>query len=56
MSKKKSAVPEGADDIGRGDVAVDDAVHTKSGRVKKDVYEAEMSNWCCCSTGSRSRA
>ncbi|MBP6995836.1 MAG: polyphosphate kinase 2 [Phycicoccus sp.] len=42
MSKKKSAVPEGADDIGRGDVAVDDAVHTKSGRVKKDVYEAEM--------------
>ncbi len=39
---KHIQVPEGADDIGRGDIAVDDAIHTKSGRVKKDVYEAEM--------------
>ena len=42
MSKKKSAVPEGADDIGRGEVKVNDAIHNASGRVKKDVYEAEM--------------
>ena len=32
---KHIQVPEGADDIGRGDIAVDDAIHTKSGRASR---------------------
>ncbi|HQH07648.1 MAG TPA: polyphosphate kinase 2, partial [Phycicoccus sp.] len=43
MTKKQSPVPEGADDIGYIDpVEQFPSIHTKSGRVRKDAYEAEM--------------
>ncbi len=40
---KKAIVPEGADDIGFIDpVEQLPSIHTKSGRVRKEAYEAEM--------------
>ncbi len=40
---KKAIVPEGADDIGFIDpVEQSPSIHTKSGRVRKEAYEAEM--------------